>query len=208
MRRLLRILFNVATVVSALLCVMMAGLWARGYWVTDQLMSTSGRRVGAGLELRNADLIAKRGHVGVYLRRLWDDGDPHDAYARFYLLGLVDHFERAGGWAYFRTDVGWPYRDDAPVWKPLRWERGERRVGTGIIERGTTVELADWVVVAVLGLPPFVILRRWRGHSSRRDGGLCQTCGYDLRATPDRCPECGIAPSEAWERRTRCKDTL
>ena len=56
------------------------------------------------------------------------------------------------------------------------------------------VLLPTWLAAAA-GVTPLalVVLRRARKRR-RSDRGQCISCGYDLRGTPGRCPECGTAP--------------
>jgi hypothetical protein len=60
----------------------------------------------------------------------------------------------------------------------------------------TWVMLPFGFVAALFGTLPivalFISLRR---RSSVRQG-MCAACGYDLRATPERCPECGVIPAK------------
>jgi hypothetical protein len=52
----------------------------------------------------------------------------------------------------------------------------------------------SWLVPAGVGLPAVPLVLGWRRFLRRRKArrlNLCVNCGYDLRASGDRCPECG-----------------
>lgn len=67
------------------------------------------------------------------------------------------------------------------------------KISSGI---GAYFSVKSWVPASVLTaciLTHFAIRsRRRRVHPDT----ACPTCGYDLRATPDRCPECGRVPAD------------
>jgi hypothetical protein len=69
--------------------------------------------------------------------------------------------------------------------------------------RQISLGLYAWQAMILTGALPAVQLYLWRRHMRERPKqGLCQKCGYDLRATPDRCPECGTVVSKTQNSRS------
>ncbi len=68
---------------------------------------------------------------------------------------------------------------------PIRWLPS---VSTNLYQRwDVTIFVPYWCLLLLIGTPTAVLWKRDR----RIPPGCCQHCGYDLRGSKDKCPECG-----------------
>jgi hypothetical protein len=164
-------LFNfAAAAVSLALCVTTATLWVRSYLVADQLTKPR----ADGYTTINSDR-------GVIAYVVDNDSPPpgSDASWRWYKAyrgTFGGGFDATAGSSTVDSIVG----------------------GTAYRQRAWWVH--HWLIVLATAIFPSVRFGRWwrRRHAgrdrARRLRGQCPVCGYDLCATPARCPECGTVP--------------
>jgi hypothetical protein len=179
-----RLLLNATTALSALLSLATLALWLRIYRTADQIFDV---RAPAG-QLRGTDFVVTwRGRLIFQSGRL-DAPIPAPAASKSHRLGyqaiplqaVIDPTRTPG----VQTRAGFAW--------------GHFPYGFGPNASGTMRLLAIPFYVLTLALATPALLRvatsLTRRHSQRRSG-LCRSCGYDLRATPERCPECGTTPT-------------
>jgi len=174
---MIRRLFASASALSLVLCVATVALWVRSYWIGDEVKR--GTAVG---EVRCESLRGLvcfewgRRYMGVSRVTRW-------------------HYEAVPNPASY----DWPYPSglEGSLWGD---SLGVLWGGAGGVDWRVVV-FPDWLLCLLLVMLPArsYIARclRWLRLRRHHNMGFCAKCGYDLRASKDRCPECGTPiPSE------------
>jgi hypothetical protein len=181
----MRKLSMLLTAISLLACAAVCTAWARSYARSEKL---TWRGEHGQHSLRSAP-----GHVVLSLYAWYPDGpgpirgkpgitfeqdQPTPAAVELMTIFLLCsdasartvHWDHAGfAWSQRRSSRDLIATGVAPFWS---------------VTLATATPSLGW---SMLGC--FSLVRRRRQKSA----GLCPACGYDLRATPDRCPECGTS---------------
>ena len=193
-----RRLFYTWGVFSSLLCVALVTLWIRTYFASDDL--TYFRQVGLSgpfvparvptLPISRAKyhIITSRGEVGVVISPVisllhptgWQDNSIP-------MLPDVPTLKPQGEFGFYVN--GLPSQGKEPTfnWGTLDVKLSVQEI-LGVRFHYLFVPL--WFTIALTAVVPALACRQFV-QDYRTFGGRCAKCGYDLRASFDRCPECG-----------------
>lgn len=180
-----RRLFTLASAISLLLCLATVALWIRSYAIRDafvrsQVAGTRAIIMSCGrmayYDVDDSAMI----DLGFWPR---DVSEPVWYYHRIPFAEKLD----AGDAKWFnRLGIAVQWREPEPfggmsVTRPVN----------GYVTRLIAPHWLPAILFAILPAAWTASRLRHRRRRSRLARGLCPACGYDLRATRQRCPECG-----------------
>jgi hypothetical protein len=180
-KHLARCLFNFVAGVSLLAGVGVAAVWVRSHYITDAFELEHGFKVSEH-ELRSSQYHLYLARDALMFSEYWQTWTDRR---------MISTLAQQPAWKYSRPQPG-----GVLYLNPLPGSVlgiGGSLGGKNQID----VRLPYWLLVAAFCVMPaiwIVITCRRRRERTRIAQGLCPTCGYDLRATPGRCPECGATP--------------
>jgi hypothetical protein len=188
MKRLARQLFTLCAALSLLLCVTVCVLWVRGAHHLDL----------AGVNYARSPRTDR--HHGIYFEVRSYSGTLRFRFTRAGFDPVYFQGRSAEWMTWFRAEYPTGLRWTFNATKPPSRERPGFDAGHEIYSGGAghyweTWHLAvrAWLPIVLLLVLPAMWLNGRRKARRARRLGLCPACGYDMRASPQRCPECGAA---------------
>lgn len=184
---MVRRLFTFASAASLLLCIFIAALWARSFFVWDEVAReyASPPRFNPSYDRRLNP--PSKYVIDHYSMMIWDSFDGSVS-LRWYVPKLVESDETG------LRNRGWEWTASAPDrsgGKPSLWGWFSFSRVAPPTTFQLNVQVPDWVLCIGTAILPTIECLRLRRRRKSKAAGLCAYCGYDLRASKDRCPECG-----------------
>ena len=163
-----RILNSILAFACILLGALVVAGWVRSYYVCDSVC----RAVPA---LTRGTAVT---------RALYGEGAVR-------LVAVDEYRWLRTGWSYDPVPVSYARSIAATPSASKLFGFSYARIGG--IEPGWAVGVPFWFLLLLAAVFPVWHFGggRWRLRRERRRLGLCERCGYDLRANSGRCPECG-----------------
>ena len=166
--------------------------WVRSYWVCEHLnlngFATCRRYLSLGYEYHACSCAGQLNIIAFWPEtQIGPEEAEHIRTARpIEPYSRLPRNNSPPDWARGRLSPFWRSLGfDVEIWT-LRMKFSNHR--------GLSVLIPYWSLALGFAVFPLIEAECYRRRLRRRRRpaeGLCEQCGYDLRATPERCPECG-----------------
>jgi hypothetical protein len=179
-----RVLFGIISGASLLMFIAILAVWIRSYWIRDIFSYVDQRRDAHLIQSIRGRLHILSDFVGTATRGAMFS--HHEDLLSQYAIWN-------GGTSGYPVNVEWHLGHVWQRYSRFHMTRAASPGRAGFTTNHRLIVIPYWSPAVLSAILPTTWTWRFIKYGRRRQIGHCPKCNYDLRATPERCPECGWA---------------